>query len=68
MACSVYGALGWDPVAFTAFVALLRLLGWFFSMGHLECLRLWGGALVAFTAFVLFRKCCGWTFCGFHSI
>ena len=30
------------PVAFTAFVALMRDLGWFVSMGHLECLGLWG--------------------------
>ena len=31
------------PVASTAFVALMRRLGWFISMGHLECLGLWGG-------------------------
>ena len=33
---------GGIPVAFTAFVALMRRLGWFVSMGHLECLGLWG--------------------------
>ena len=35
----------WDgtSVVVTAFVALMRRLGWFVSMGHLECLGLWGG-------------------------
>ena len=34
---------GGMPVAFTAFEALMMRLGWFVSMGHLECLELWGG-------------------------
>ena len=34
---------GGIPVAFTAFEALMMRLGWFVSMGHLECLGLWGG-------------------------
>ena len=35
----------WDgtSVAVTAFVALMRRLVWFVSMGHLECLELLGG-------------------------
>ena len=35
----------WDgtSVAVTGFVTLMRRLGWFVSMGHLECLGLWGG-------------------------
>ena len=35
----------WDgtSVVVTAFVVLMRRLGWFVSMGHLECPGLWGG-------------------------
>ena len=65
VACSVYGALGWALVPFTAFVAFMRRFGWSFFvafrvfvafMGH------WGGTLVAFTALVVFMRRSGWSF------
>ena len=44
MAWRVVFMVHWDgtSVVVTAFVALMRCLGWFVSM-HLECLGLWGG-------------------------
>ena len=60
----------WDgtSVVVTAFVVLMRRLGWFVSMGHLKCPGLWGGG-------PLWRSqhlyCLGSVgvghFCGFHS-
>ena len=37
--------VNWDgtSVVVTAFVVLMRRLGWFIAMGHLECPGLWGG-------------------------
>ena len=45
MAWRVVFMVHWDgtSVVVTAFVALMRRLGWFVSMGHLECLGLCGG-------------------------
>ena len=44
MACCVAFMVHWDgtSVEVTAFVGLMRRLGWFVSIGHLECLGLWG--------------------------
>ena len=65
------GHWGGALVAFTAFVAFMKRLGWspFFAafivfltfMGH------WSGTLVAFTVFVLFMECWGWTFVAFTA-
>ena len=70
VACSVYGALGWDPCGvhnvcsvYEAFgLALLVAFRVFVaSMGH------WGGILVAFTALVAFMGHWGWTFVAFKK-
>ena len=68
MACSVYGALGWNLCGSHSVFSAHEAFGLVRFHGAFRVPEALGrGALVAFTALVLFRKCWGWMFCGFHS-
>ena len=63
MACSIYGALGWNLCGIHSVCSAYEAFGLVCFHGAFRVSGVFGvGALVAFTAFVLFRKCWGWMF------